>query len=233
MSIAGWADRWVRGGASLGAAMVIALTVAACGSSGGSGDPTAADTGPMTALPGEGSALPGDGGSLAGDGGSAPTSSQPGGNQQTGQPSPTATPTLVATEADGDCPYLSAQEAEDLEGNRVGRTTVLSSTPPGCRFYFAYDLSHMTLEITTQQFPDPIDANNAMVTTATAGKNASAVQGIGDGAVLYQTTFYPPDGDDDWACAFIKGSLLVVVKTDQVSPSFNARRVAETVAPRV
>jgi len=228
MSNGGWLRGVLHGCGGLAAGAALILAVAGCtGSSGGS---TAADGGVVTALPGDGggvTALPGDGG------GDAPASSDDtGGNQQTGVPSPSATPTLDASEADGECPYLSAQEAADLEGNRVGRTTVLPTTPPGCRFYFAYNLSHMTMEITTQTFEDAIDANNAMVTMANAGRNASAVEGIGDAAVLFQTTFYPPDGDQDWACAFVRGNLLVVVKTDQVSPSYNARHVAETIAPR-
>lgn len=214
----------------MGAATALALILTSCGgSSGGSANPAVTDNGPITALAGDG-----DDGGGSGSGGQTSGGGQtPGGNQQAGEPSPTVTPTLSSSETDGDCPYLSAQEAADLEGNRVGRTTVLSTTPPGCRFYFAYDLSHMTMEITTQTFDDPIDANNAMVTTATAGKNATAAAGIGDGAVLYQTTFYPPDGDNDWACAFIKGNVLVIIKTDQISPSYNARHVAETVAPRI
>jgi hypothetical protein len=70
-----------------------------------------------------------------------------------------------------------------------------------------------------------------MVTAATAGSNASSVAGIGEGAVLYQTTFAAGDGAQDWACAFVKGKLLVTVKTNQTDVSYNARHIAETIAP--
>jgi hypothetical protein len=143
----------------------------------------------------------------------------------------TSTPTLAASETDGTCPYISTQAAADMEGNRIGRTTIVSTTPVGCNFYFAYNLAQMVLQISTQTFTDPIDANNAMVGLAEAGGNATSVSGIADGAALFQTTFAPTDGDQDWACAFVKGTLLVLVKTNQISPSYNAKAIATAIAP--
>jgi len=220
------------------------LLLAACGGSSGDGDLAANGTtctpagggasAPLSVLPGDESAadcVP------AGTSGTAATGpdgsgSTPGGNQQTGTPSVQSTPTLAPEETDGDCPYISTEDAADLEGNRIGRTTVVSTNPPGCRFYFAYNLAHMTLQISTQTFGDPVDAYNAMVTASEAGQNAAATEGIGDGAVLYQTAFYPPDGNNDWACTFVKGTVLVTVNTDQVSPSTNARNIAAAIAPK-
>ena len=72
-----------------------------------------------------------------------------------------------------------------------------------------------------------------MVLAAQAGTNADPVTGIGDAAVLYQVGFYDLDAAQDWACAFIKGNLLVIINTDQKSPSFNARAVAEAVSPLI
>ncbi|MDR1999262.1 MAG: hypothetical protein LBQ06_04890, partial [Frankiaceae bacterium] len=139
---------WMRGLRSrcmaAGAAAAIVLMAAACSSSGA---PTAGDTGTQATLPGDS-----DGGqtgsapSLPGDDGGG----QSGGNHQSEDPTPSSTPTLPATETDGTCPYIASQDAADMEGNRVGRTTVLSTTPPGCRFYFAYNLSQIVLEIGTQ-----------------------------------------------------------------------------------
>lgn len=140
-------------------------------------------------------------------------------------------PALSVDETEADCPWIDNHTAWDLEGNRVGRSTVLSTDPPGCRFYFAYDLSQMTMQITTQVFDDPIDAWNAMVTASLAGANPAAAQGIGDGAVLYQTSFADGPYLNDWACAFTKGRLLVIVNTNQQWPSQDARNVAAAIAP--
>jgi hypothetical protein len=51
--------------------------------------------------------------------------------------------------------------------------------------------------------------------------------------VLYQTDFYAPDKGQDWACAFAKGTVMVVINTSQKSPSLNARLVAQAVAPKI
>lgn len=172
-------------------------------------------------------------GGLAGGGGECIASAS-----ETVTVPPTASPTEPATstpppgpqEVEGDCPYLSKQEATNLEGNMVGRVTVVTTDPPGCNFYFAYGDGHMTLKISTQRFADPIDAYNAMVLASQAGTNADPFE-LGDGAVLYQVGFYDLDAAEDWAAAFVKGGLLVIINTDQKFPSFNARLVAEAVFP--
>lgn len=145
-------------------------------------------------------------------------------------PTPTAAPD-APTETEGDCPYLDAQQAEDFEGSRVGRVTVVSTDPVGCNFYFAYGDGHMTLRISTQTLADDIEAYNAMVTTG--GTGAIGVRDLVPGvdAVLYRTAFYERDGDQDWACTFAKGKVLVTVNTDQTTPSLNARLVCQEIAP--
>jgi hypothetical protein len=152
-------------------------------------------------------------------------------------PAPPPSPTTsaapnVPTETQGDCPYLNAQQAEDFEGNHVGRVTVVSTNPVGCNFYFAYGDGHMTLKISTQTFTKDVEAYNAMV--AAGGAAATGVPGLiaGVDAVLYQTAFYARDGDHDWACSFAKGKVLVTVNTDQTTPSLNARLVAQAIAPK-
>lgn len=217
----------------LAAAVLAVLTLAGCSSSSGStaSDPTASpsclSTGPAVT------------GGLAGGGGEciptsvANTTTVPTSAPPTSAPPSTSTAPAAPQEVEGVCPYLSAADASDIEGNKVGRVTVVSTDPPGCNFYFAYGDGHMVLKISTQRFTDPIDANNAMVRAAQAGSNADPVAGIGDAAVLYQVGFYDLDAAQDWACAFIKGGLLVIVNTDQKSPSFNARAVAEAVAPLI
>ena len=56
-----------------------------------------------------------------------------------------ATLAVHAGEQVGACPYIRSlltdgpQSVANLEGDRVGRTTILITTNPvGCRFYFAY-----------------------------------------------------------------------------------------------
>jgi hypothetical protein len=229
--------RWKAAGAALGL-----LLVAGCGSSSDDDSPDqsvnltgaclqtpASQTGGLAGGDVECIPQPTD---PAGTAPSAQASGQSSGGASTTEPLATAAP-LGPQEVEGECPYLTRQQASELEGNMVGRVTVVTTDPPGCNFYFAYGDGHMVLQISTQRFTDPIDAYNAMVTTANAGSNADPVEGIGDGAVLYQTGFYDLAAAQDWACAFVKGGLLVIVNTDQKSPSFNARAVAEAVAPLI
>lgn len=138
------------------------------------------------------------------------------------------------TETAGSCPYLDAVTASDLEGNKVGRVTVVSTDPVGCNFYFAYGDGHMTLQISTQRYATATDAYNAMVATGDAGAQVEGIPGLVPGvdAVLYRTSFYPPDKGRDWACSFATGPVMVTVKTDQTDISFNARNIAATIAPK-
>jgi hypothetical protein len=200
----------------------------------GDGDGDSPDCAPPGApSPGGSGRTASSGGTLAGES-QSPVAIGSGCNQQACPAVPVTTPPLSANETEADCPWIDSKTAEDLEGNKVGKTTVLPTDPAGCRFYFAYNLSQMVMQITTQVFADPTDAFNAMVTTAQAGTNAAAVDGIdGDGAVLYQTSFYPGDGPNDWACAFTKGRLLVIVHTNQTTPSTSARNVATAIAPNM
>jgi hypothetical protein len=109
---------------------------------------------------------------------------------------------------------------------------VVSTEPVGCNFYFAFGDSHMTLRISTQTLADDIDAYNAMVTAG--GTAAIGIHDLipGVDAVLYRTAFYERDGDQDWACAFAKGKVLITVNTDQTTPSLNARLVCQAIAPK-
>lgn len=136
------------------------------------------------------------------------------------------------------CPYLKAgldseptsgPNVADLEGDRVGRVTVLSGyRPEGCRFYFSYSYGNTRHEaiadIQPQTFATAVEAHNALVLTARAGTDAisepSFVPGV-DG-IAYRTRFFGPDGARDWAFAFAKGTILVVVHTQQTDVSRNA-----------
>lgn len=140
------------------------------------------------------------------------------------------------------CPYIHSNFTDgtpnvaDLEGDRVYRTTVITTTNPvGCRFYFWASPYEAVADIVTQRFPTAAQAQAAMLATARAGRSAQSVTGLvpGVNGAVYQTRFFGPDGSTDWACAFTKGTVLVIVHTQQTDVSFNAKQVAAAVAPKI
>lgn len=154
-----------------------------------------------------------------------------------GQPAP-------AGERNGRCPYIRAGLNEDpttsanvadIEGDHVYRTTVLTTrTPVGCRFYYYASPYEAVADIVPTTFPSALAAHNALVLTARAGHNAESrptfVPGV-DG-IRYQTRFDGPDGPNDWAFAFAKGRVLVVVHTQQDNSELNAELLARAIAGR-
>jgi hypothetical protein len=142
------------------------------------------------------------------------------------------------------CPYIASTPEQnpnvnvaDIEGDHVYRTTVLTGMKPvGCHFYFYAGPYEAVADITTQRFGTALDAHNAMVLTGQAGQQ---VQGKKDGisagidAVIYKTKFYGPDGNGDWACAFAKGKIMVIVHTQQTNVSVNALYLAQAIAPKI
>lgn len=139
------------------------------------------------------------------------------------------------TAVPADCPYIDIPTAQDLEGNRIADHWVLRAGGKvvGCRFQF-WTNDHAVLEITSERFHTPTDAYNAMVRTGQRGHNIEGAKNLVPGVdgVLYQTTFYAPDGNNDWACTFAKGPVVVTVKTDQDNTSQNARNLATAIASR-
>jgi hypothetical protein len=142
------------------------------------------------------------------------------------------------------CPYVKAgldQEpttganVADIEGDHVYRTTVLTALHPiGCRFYFYAPPYEAIADIQPRTFATATAAHNAMVLTARAGGQEIAepafVPGV-DG-IRFQTRFFGPDGRKDWAFAFAKGRVLVVVHTQQTNASLNAQLLAQAVVDR-
>ena len=132
------------------------------------------------------------------------------------------------------CPYLSNDDEAIAEGEKIGRSTVLttskSAKPIGCRFYLAYPDYHLVTEITVKTYPSEVAAFN--IVAHTGGSTAESTSGIGDGAVLYRTTFYPPDGDQDWSCIFAKGKAVVTIHTDELHSSVDARNVAAAIVSK-
>jgi hypothetical protein len=162
------------------------------------------------------------------------TSTPPPATSATPTPKPKPTPHRPVREIDGTCPYIGTQDLADSVGSRVGRTTVLTSTPRGCRFYLPFSDFHAVAQITARTYADALTAHNAMVRIAETGSQPIGIPSLAPGTegILYRTSFYPPDGDRDWACIFRKDRTVVTVKTDQNDTSFNAKEIAIKVSHR-
>ena len=152
---------------------------------------------------------------------------------------------LRAGELDRSCPYIRAgldseptdgPNVADLEGDRVGQVTVLTGyRPNGCRFYFAYSYGttrhEAVADILPRTFATATEAHNALVLTARAGTEPISEPGFvaGVDGIAYRTRFFGPDGARDWAFAFAKGKVLVVVHTQQTNTSRNAVNLGRAV----
>jgi hypothetical protein len=168
--------------------------------------------------------------------------------------SPSVIPTtpVVAgptTSAVADCPLISQADAMPIIGQRLDHASVQTSGGKvvGCEFFDIYDQSlaasehlptppYPSARITITTYPSPDSAHNALAIASTAGTNPS-LQTITGGLVgeTYQTTFYPPDGKTDWACAFLKGpKLITVLLADQVlAGQGSVQNLANAIAPKV
>lgn len=146
-------------------------------------------------------------------------------------------------EQERSCPYLKAGlniepdpngiDFADLEGNRVQRVAVLTTLKPiGCRFYFQNDY-HPVGDILPSTYPTPTEARNAMIATATAGRDANTVRSFlpGIDGISFRTRLSAPDKGQDWAFAFAKDDHMVVIRTDQnqATPA-NAVYIAQAIA---
>lgn len=161
-------------------------------------------------------------------------------------PSPAGSPIVAGptTSAAGRCPFLGTQTAANEVGMRLAKVTVQRSggTSVGCEFFALQGSPLSTSEhlpgpkqpavrIESSRFADATAAHNAMVLLGQRNRNVQRAQITGDlVGVAFQTAFYPADHGQDWACAFAKGSTLVVVTTVVTDPSFNAVAVAKSAA---
>jgi hypothetical protein len=144
-------------------------------------------------------------------------------------PRPSLSTPNGAREVTGNCPYISAQNFADAEGDRVGRVTVLETKPVGCRFYFQYDSSQLIGEITVSVFRTPTEAYNAMVLSARGHPEVQSYPDVGDGAVAFQT---PLRGSPAWQCVLAEGRSVVTVRTQQPYPALNAVNLARELVPK-
>ncbi len=152
-------------------------------------------------------------------------------------------PTKVATAPS--CPVLAKQSAADKVGMRLARITVLTSggRTVGCRF-FALQGSPLSqsehlpgpkqpaIEIVSTRYSSDTAAHNAFVRLAQReGSNLQQASIVGQApGVCFQTEFYAADKGMDWACAFSKAKITVVVRTVVTIPALNAILVARAVA---
>jgi hypothetical protein len=165
------------------------------------------------------------------------------------KPSPASTVTPLPPgagplkgEVEKACPYIVSSHDQgenslaDLEGDRVYRTTVLTTmNPVGCRFYFWAGPFEAIAEIATQRFGSAQDAHDAMILISKTGKQVQGYPDLlpGIDAVSYRTKFFGPDGSDDWACVFAKGKIVVTVRTQRNdNNSLSARLIAKQIAPK-
>ena len=166
---------------------------------------------------------------------SQPTGLGGAGGEQSSSPRPSLrTPATTApgwvAEVPGRCPYISAADFADLEGDRVGRVTVLGSPPVGCRFYFEFDPDTVVGEITLARYGSATEAYNAMVRSAAGHPEVQSERDIGAGAVAFRT---PLQGSRTWQCVFAKGTSVVTVRTRQPYPALNAFLLARAIVPRI
>jgi hypothetical protein len=142
------------------------------------------------------------------------------------------------------CPYIrtgldqdsgGGVNLADLEGDRIYRTTVLTRyRPVGCRFYFYAPPYEAVADIRPFRFRTATEAYNAMVLTARSGRHAIPERNLVPGVtgVSFQTRYFGPDGPRDWAFAFAKGNVMVVVYTQRDDTSRNAVYIARAVAAK-
>jgi hypothetical protein len=114
---------------------------------------------------------------------------------------------------------------------------VLTTKPPGCRFYFDPNFGAVrpTLEISVARYATPVQARNAMITIASQSTEQVGQPDLAPGVdgIRFRTRLYPFDGDRDWACSFAKGVLLVTVATDQTDTSADAYNIARQIVSRI
>lgn len=142
----------------------------------------------------------------------------------------------------GTCPYIDIVTAQNLNGSRINarKNQITTTTPVGCRFFALNAAGYgqrapagrPEIDISTARYRTSVDAQQGMVHTALMGTDIAAVKVAGHPGAQYRTTFNPSDGEQDWACTFATGRLVVTVKTDRTDLAFNAVRIAAAIAAK-
>jgi hypothetical protein len=119
---------------------------------------------------------------------------------------------------------VSKATVKAMVGQRLDHSTVQTSggKTVGCEFYpitagplaISENLprhGRPSVRITVVRYPSAESVRQVLATVSRAGGSPSRQSVGGHVAETYQTHFYPPDGNSDWACAFTTGSKLVTV----------------------
>lgn len=139
----------------------------------------------------------------------------------------------IKTGLDQDYSYKTGQNLADLEGDRVYRTTVLTTLHPvGCRFYFYAPPYEAIAEIRPYTLSTPTEARDAMILIARTGRELITERDFAHGltGICFRTKFFHADGARDWAFAFAKGRRMVVVYTQRSDTSRNALYIGRAIA---
>jgi hypothetical protein len=166
--------------------------------------------------------------------------------------SPSAIPTRAVaasptSSAVTQCPLVPLAVAASIIGQRLDHTTVQTSggKTVGCKFYpirtALATSEHLpakgfpSARITLTTYPSAESARQVLAIVSRAGGSPSLQSIDGLVAETFQTHFYPPDGEADWACAFIKGPKLITVLVAEPTSQgqTNAVALAEAFASRV
>lgn len=166
--------------------------------------------------------------------------------------SPSAIPTIPVaagptTSTVRRCPWVSLAVAMPIIGQRLDHTTVQTSgsKTAGCKFYpitSGYAASeHLptggfpSARITLTTYPSAESARQVLAIVSTAGGSPSLQSVDGFVAETFQTHFYPPDGEADWACAFITGPKLITVLVAESTGQgqANALALAKAIASKI
>jgi hypothetical protein len=159
---------------------------------------------------------------------------------------------LITAVTVSSCPYLGQQSAANNSGMRLDKITELrqDGKTVGCRFYA---LEHPgdgcdevclknerlppadqpAVEIIATKYRTAGDAYNAFVRLGSAGTLVEQDQvESGNTGLCFETNFWPHDKGTDWACAFSKGTTMVLIKTVVIGSSLDVVEIARAVAPK-
>jgi hypothetical protein len=155
-----------------------------------------------------------------------------------------AGPTSTAAK---DCPLVSQSVTQTTVGQRLDHATVQVSGGKvvGCEFFpITTGLAgnehlptggYPSAKIVIATYQSAVSARQVLAITARAGGSPSLNNVDGLVAETFQSRFYPPDGHEDWFCAFIKGPLLVTVSVAENTSQGQdiALGLAARVAPKI
>jgi len=90
------------------------------------------------------------------------------------------------------------------------------------------------VEILLAKYGSPLGAHNAFVSTAKNGADYQRVKiEPGNTGICYRTSVWRKDKGTDWACAFSKGKIAVVIRTIVTTGAYSVVQVAQAIARKL